>query len=200
MNTDFHIGISYQEDVPSEFIEELAGTVSAPNLLIRTESREIGVYAAIEWALPTLVIAYLSKPYFETFLQEAGKDHYQLLKKCLLRLFANLFGSKPEQRKEKRSQLFSVMAQLQDGRSLKFVFPEGISLEHYDKSLELMHSLLSQHYAKHPIDSITKMTERLSSPSNSLYMEYKAEESAWAIIDPLIEAQKAHKAQNEHNK
>jgi hypothetical protein len=48
MNSDFHIGISYQEDLPSELIEEYTNSTSASKLKIRTESREIGVYASIE--------------------------------------------------------------------------------------------------------------------------------------------------------
>lgn len=200
MNSDFHIGISFQEDFPNELIEEYTSSISAPELKIRAESREIGVYASIEWALPTLVIVYLSKPYFEAFLQEAGKDHYQLLKKGTLELFNHLYGSKPEKRDKKRSRIFSAMVQLQDGRSLKFVFPEGVSIEQYKKSLEVMHDLLLKHYVDHPNDQITEMASQLSTPTRSLYIEYKAEKENWVLIDPLVEAQKARKAQNEHNK
>lgn len=200
MSINFHIGISYQENIPDDFIEELTNSISIPELQVKVESREIGTYATIEWALPSLIIAYLSKPYFESFLKEAGKDHYQLLKKGLLFLFTRIFGKNPEKRDEKRSQLFSIMAQLDDGRSLKFVFPEGVSLEDYEKSLELMYSLLSQHYENCPSDQITEMTTRLSTLSHSLYMEYKAAEESWVIIDPLVEAKKAREAQNEHNK
>lgn len=194
MNSDFHIGISYQEDLPSELIEEYTSSISASELKIRTESREIGVYASIDWALPTLVIVYLSKPYFEAFLQEAGKDHYQLLKKGTLNLFIHLYGSNPEKRDKKRSRLFSAVVQLKDGRSLKFVFPEGVSIEQYEKSLEVMHELLLKHYVDHPNDQITKMASQLSMPSRSLYIEYKSEKENWVLIDSLVEAQ------NEHNK
>ncbi|MCK0714804.1 hypothetical protein ACFO0U_02570 [Chromohalobacter sarecensis] len=200
MNSDFHIGISYQEDLPSELIEEYISSISEPELKIRADSREIGFYASIEWALPTIVIVYLSKPYFEAFLQEAGKDHYQLLKKGTLKLFNRLYGSKPEKRDKKRSQLFSAMVQLKDDRSLKFVFPEGVGIEQYEKSLELMHELLLKHYVDYPNDQITEMASQLSAPSRSLYIEYKAEKEGWVLIDPLVEAQKARKAQNEHNK
>jgi hypothetical protein len=38
------------------------------------------MYASMEWAIPGLISAYILKPYFEAFLQEAGKDHYIILK------------------------------------------------------------------------------------------------------------------------
>ncbi|MFT7562320.1 MAG: hypothetical protein ACI93R_004255 [Flavobacteriales bacterium] len=191
MNSDTHIGISYLEDLPFEFIEEYTNTISATNLKIESESRENGIYMSIEWALPTIVIAYLTKPYFEAFLQEAGKDHYQVLKKGTLRLFSHLFGDNPEKRDKKRSQVFSVIVQLCDGRPLKFIFPEGITIQQYENSLELMYELLTKHYRDHPNDRITTMVEKLSTHSHSLYVEYIAEESSWILLDPLLEAEKA---------
>jgi len=200
MSDDWHIGISYQEDIPAEFIDEFVEAVSAPGLDIKRESREIGVYANLEWAIPTLVIAYLAKPYFEGFLSEAGKDHYQLLKKGTLALFVRLFGEKPEKRPPRKTPLFSSVAKLEDGRSIKFIFPEGTSLNEYEESLDHLYELLSEHYAHYPTDRLTSMVSALSSPSHSLYIEYLPSESTWALIDPLKEAQKAQIAQEERNK
>lgn len=200
MSTDFHIGISYQDDVPAEFINEFTQSVSAPNFEVLSEPRERGVYASIEWAIPTLVIAYLTKPYFEAFLQEAGKDHYQVLKKSTLRLFGHLFSNNPELRNQKRSLLFSAMAKTQDGRSLKFVFPEGIAMDQYERALDLLHILLSQHYESFPNDPISEMANKLTTPSHSLYIEFVPDEANWVLIDPFIEAHNARKAQAEHNK
>jgi len=200
MSNDWHIGISYQEDIPVEFIEEFIEAVSFPGLDIKHEPRERGVYANLEWAIPTLVIAYLAKPYFEGFLNEAGKDHYQLLKQGTLALFVRLFGEKPEKRPPRRTPLFSLVAKLEDGRSIKFIFPEGALLNEYEESLDCLYELLSEHYSHYPMDRLTSMVAELSSPSRSLYVEYVPRESTWVLIDPLKEAQKARIAQEERNK
>ncbi|WP_110686072.1 hypothetical protein [Salinicola aestuarinus] len=192
MIQEIHIGISYQEDIPQGFIDEFSATVSAPRLQLKIESRSRGFYASIEWALPTLVIAYLAKPYFEGFLQEAGKDHYQALKKGILQLARRLHGKHPERRDRKRSLLFSTIVSLQDGRSLKFIFPEGVSLEKYEIAVDSMYSLLSEHFQMHPSDSITEIAVKLSSPSRSLYFEFDPEQEIWTLLDPLLEAQKEH--------
>tara|TARA_R110000823_G_scaffold315288_1_gene446478 strand:+ start:2904 stop:3488 length:585 start_codon:yes stop_codon:yes gene_type:complete len=192
MSQEIHIGISYQEDIPQDFIDEFSATVSDPRLQLKIESRSRGFYASIEWALPTLVIAYLAKPYFEGFLQEAGKDHYQALKKGILQLARRLYGKHPERRERKRSLLFSTIVSLQDGRSLKFVFPEGVSLEKYEVAVDSMYSLLSEHFQMYPSDSITEIAEKLSTPSRSLYFEFDPEQEIWTLLDPLLEAQKEH--------
>ena len=199
MNTDLHIVLSYQEDIPEEIMSELINTVSVDGLGLKSEPREIGVFTAMEWAIPSLIIAYLSKPYFEAFLKEAGKDHYQLLKKGFIQLFKRIFGEKPENRRVVRSGVFSIMAQMHDGRSVKFVFPEGITFEEYEKSLDLLHELLSMHYEMYPNDQMSNLVSALKKPSHSVYMEYSNNEGSWVLIDPLLEAQKARKAQEEHN-
>lgn len=198
MNVEFHIGLSYQEDVSQEIMSELIDTVSVDGLVLRSEPREIGVYANMEWAIPSIIIAYLSKPYFEAFMKEAGKDHYQLLKKGFIQLFKRIFGEKPESRQAARSAIFSIMANMYDGRSVKFVFPEGITLEEYEKSLNLLHELLSTHYEIYPDDQMSKLVSALKKQSHSIYLEYSSNKGEWVLIDPLEEAQKARKAQEEH--
>jgi hypothetical protein len=91
MNTDFHIGFSYQEDIPKQFMSDLIDTISVDGLFLKSESHKPNIFATMEWAIPTMIIAYIAKPYFESFLKEAGKDHYQLLKKGFIQLFKNIF-------------------------------------------------------------------------------------------------------------
>jgi hypothetical protein len=199
MKTDFHIAFSYQEDIPEEIMSDLINTISVDGLVIKSEAREIGVFASMEWAIPTLIIAYLSRPYFEAFIKEAGKDHYQLLKKGIIQLLKKIFGAHPENRRSTRSELFSIIAQMHDGRSVKFIFPEGITFEEYEKSLDLLHDLISVHYIDYPNDQMSSLVRALKKPSHSVYLEYSNNEGGWILIDPLIEAQKARKDQEENN-
>jgi len=81
---DFDIGIWYQTDVPEEAINELVSELVKSGLTVQSRERPVGVYAAFEWAVSTIVVAYLAKPYFEGFLNEAGKDSYITLKSGIL--------------------------------------------------------------------------------------------------------------------
>lgn len=54
-------------------------------------------FAALEWLLPTGIVLYIAKPYFEAFLQEAAKDHYQLIKKIISeKIYKRHFGDSSE--------------------------------------------------------------------------------------------------------
>jgi len=57
--------------------------LNRPDFPVKTITTPIEAMAGMEWAIPTVVIAYLLKPFFESALQEAGKDSYQYAKKRL---------------------------------------------------------------------------------------------------------------------
>ncbi|HLG45728.1 MAG TPA: hypothetical protein VKY24_05745 [Reyranella sp.] len=75
------LAVLHSEDIPDEYIEEFSVSVSANGLDFATERTSLrGPFAGIEWLLPTAVIVYITKAYFDGFLKEMGKDHYLLLK------------------------------------------------------------------------------------------------------------------------
>lgn len=189
MNTEFHMGLVYQEDVPAEIINEFASSITEKDFKLDVQSREIGVYAAMEWAIPTLIAAYLTKPYFESFLQEAGRDHYQLLKTGILKLFSRLFKQSGADGRD-RSPQFSLVVQLNDGSSLKFIFSERLSPAGYEIAISKVYLLVSEHYQDAPRDRITAMVAQLSHPSRSLYIEFQEDSADWIMIDPVLEARK----------
>ena len=88
------IGIEYRDDIDPLIISEFKNVINVQNVKYDERSRPSdSMYAAHEWAIPTAVVVYLIKPYFETLLKEAAKDHYPILKKAI----ANLaFRSKNE--------------------------------------------------------------------------------------------------------
>jgi len=70
--------ISAPKSYPNTLIENLITLPKAHFSVKRTE--EQSPYAAIEWAIPTVIITYLTKPFFEAFLSEGGKELYKLVK------------------------------------------------------------------------------------------------------------------------
>jgi hypothetical protein len=52
------------------------------NIFIR-KNAEGPISNAFEWIIPSAFGVYILKPYFDSFLTEAGKDHYELLKKFI---------------------------------------------------------------------------------------------------------------------
>jgi hypothetical protein len=85
------IGISYVESIPRELIDPFLNEVSDDRIEIIEEPRpETQFFASIEWFIPTAVFLYVSKGYFDGFLQAAGTDHYERLKKAIPDWFTRL--------------------------------------------------------------------------------------------------------------
>ncbi len=84
MNNTPHIVFDIPEYFPSEFDSLLLrGGINHNALDIRINRSEPVAWAAAEWIIPGIIAIYILKPYFESFLAEAGKDHYKLLRNKL---------------------------------------------------------------------------------------------------------------------
>lgn len=77
------IGISSDENISESIFTNFINTISKEELTFKIEPRETGrIYASIEQLIPTAIILYIGKSYFDSFLKEMGKEHYHLLKKA----------------------------------------------------------------------------------------------------------------------
>jgi len=71
------IVISAPKEYPLYLIEDVIN-LSNERLKVKRIDTEHGIMNGIEWALPTIVVVYLAKPFFEAFLKEAGKDLFPI--------------------------------------------------------------------------------------------------------------------------
>ena len=194
MNEIVHIGFSYQEGLPEQIARDFVDDVTGNGLNVRSKARPAGIYANIEWAIPTFIVVYVLRPYFEAFLSEAGKDHYAALKRAFLRLLAKIYGKTPEERRKGRSLVFSIQSATRDGRSIKFVFPEGVSHETYEQIVGDLFDLLTEHYAEGGTDRLSEMVSISSGMGGALYVEYSVNEGEWVLLDPKEEFANRRKA------
>jgi hypothetical protein len=87
------IGLSYTTRISPDIFTEFERLVAAEGLGLHVEQREEdGPFAAFEWLVPTVVVLFIAKAYFDGFLKEMGKDHYALLKAGLKSLYSRLVG------------------------------------------------------------------------------------------------------------
>ncbi len=78
------IALIYNEHLSDELFEDFEKSLSHEGLYIKVESKpDEGAFACAEWFIPTAIVAYIGKSYFEGILKEIGKEHYVLLKKKL---------------------------------------------------------------------------------------------------------------------
>lgn len=138
----------------------LAASASRGNRPPRTHWNAGGA----EWLLPTAVFVFLFKPYFDGFLKEAGKDHYQALKGAISRFWPRLFGkerlvtttvlaSAPGKlgTGPRYSHTFSLMAEGTSRQRFRLLLPDDASVDDFEASVDaFIQFMQTQHSAVEP--------------------------------------------------
>lgn len=176
--------------LPKEFSDDLIKAVKKTDLKIRKDEIDYGVMAGIEWAISTLVIAYLAKPFFEAFLQEAGKDTYGVvkdeIKKFILRTkkiktttITSDLSPKKLSAKYDQSRSVSVKARVHSQIMVTVLFDENAADDDADAMLDGMFEMLYFLYGKANESSDT------SSPGakkNEIYLVADHINKKWEIL------------------
>lgn len=90
---DSHIWLNRRDDVPEELVEEFRESINRAPLNFAYDTRPSPeFYNGLEWLMPTAVVLFFFKAYFDGFLQEAGKDHYKILRSATVRLAKKFLG------------------------------------------------------------------------------------------------------------
>ncbi len=162
--------LSIEDPLPAEWASEFLGSISRPQLRSATDRpKPTGPQAGPEWLLPTAVFLFLFKSYFDGFLKEAGKDHYQALKPALSRFWARLFGkdrvfstkvfvSTPAKLAPgpRYSLSFSLAAEGASRRRFKLLLPEDVSAEDFDASVEAFLAFIQAQHSGKDLDLPTR--------------------------------------------
>jgi hypothetical protein len=145
-----NIFIIYETDREKKILNDFVTTVNKNGISITMEEMPSQPKMGVEWLMATAVVIYLAKPYFNSFLSEMGKDHYQLLKKGLLDLKDCFFGdnvakrvlitssSSPNKLKDKSGKYsldFSIMAEANNGNRFKLLIPKEITNQEYTNTI-----------------------------------------------------------------
>lgn len=150
------IAVMYDENLSSEMFDDFRNGVSNEGLNLVVESKpESEPFMCAEWFIPTAIVAYIGKSYFDGFLKEMGKDHFSSLKKMLSGLAVKsmskpriepvLIGTEGKLSKNNPYSLaFSVYAEANDGNRFKLLVPKPSDTEDYTeiiyKFLEFLES------------------------------------------------------------
>lgn len=192
-----HIAVLHVDTVPAETFAGFMQVVNADGLGLHVESRESGgVFAALEWLIPTAVFIYISKSYFDSFLKEMGKDHYVLLKKGLSSLYSKVLGSQaPEvsiistagkvNADRPYSLFYSIVAEWEGGRQIKLLLARNSSKEEYEASVSAFLSFV-EHIHANTLDSATLGTLKSARVvGRTLLVAYNPKTGDVGLVDPL---------------
>lgn len=207
MKKDFHIALAYQEpiinpDVIAGFEEE----IQAPGLKVFVEPVPMmGVRAALEWFLPTAIVAYIAKPYFESFLSEMGKDHYEVIKKALKKLHARIqarFGERlrivsskgklgPDT--HKFSPVFSIEAESPFDYRVKLLIQTKIQPESFDLAIDAFLRLLAECYSKEILGEQNKLLLSNNPIGSVLLVCFNSDTGELEYVNPIPENKRPSK-------
>lgn len=192
-----HVAISYTNSVPQDVFTGFIQIVSTDNLDLRVESREQGgPFAAIEWLIPTAVIVYISKSYFDSFLKEMGKDHYSLLKTGLRTLHGKLVGpSVPKVdlissagkvlSEQQYSLRYSILADASGGVRFKLLIQPNVSLEEYDEILASFLTFLEAYHSGTLDPRSLEIIEGTRVVGRMLLLMFNFDSRAIEPVDPI---------------
>lgn len=150
------VHVSYLDVVPRDVPDEFASTLRAGGVTVSTEARATGPEASIEWLVPTALTVLVANRYLGTFLEEAAKDHYEVLKRGLGRLVRKTTGSKRdvklttvgagEKVLDANPMILSFYVELRAGRKAKYCFEHSLAEEDVDAAVAALLSSLTQHH------------------------------------------------------
>ncbi len=182
-----HISIEIPEQFPKEYDELILSELEHDKLNLDFKRSGPKMYAALEWVIPGLIATYILKPYFEAFLKEAGKDHYQILKKKMNNLLStakqmnvrNVAADTSTEKLDKtntQSGAISIFLETKSGHLIKLLYDNNLDLETWQKSTNQILDLMELHYDNGHDDPISQYLMQIS--------KAKSGRELFAIIDP----------------
>lgn len=190
-----HIGLLIDESFPDIILERFQTELYHPSLNVAIKKARLGgPYNSLEWAIPTAIGVYILKPFFESFLKEAGKDFYDVFKKWVKKTSNDTRSIKVHtisstQSKDKlqsnnsQSKVFSIQIISNDqSHNVKFLFDEDLPQEVWDKAIDNLFLLLEKHYSLNSTDEIS-VTIKRDNLHRSVWAIIKSDTGEWELLD-----------------
>lgn len=191
------IAISYTQKIPAATFAEFERLLVSGGTDVQSEERDSdGPYAGIEWLIPTAVIVFLGKAYFDGFLKEMGKDHYALLKQGLKSLYTRLVG--PEAPKltilsttgkvsstQKYSLLFSLLAEAEEGLRFKLLIQSDASEAEYEATVNAFIAFLDAFHRGQLSAEVINELSNTKISGKTILLAYKPEIGRASPVDYL---------------
>lgn len=191
-----HIAIEFPDYFPEDFGDLLITGIENELLDIRVLRKEPTFWAASEWIIPGLISVYVLKPYFESFLKEAGKNHYTLLntkineilsksKKMKVNTITSAGTTQKLNSSNTQSKAISVFIQTKPGIIIKLLYDNNLDLETWQKLTNDFLRLVESHYDQEE-NPLTDYLNKLDKDGNrTIYAVIDPEIKSWTLINNL---------------
>lgn len=186
------VHLSITKDFPAELFEDVIPELNKPGIITIPSLRENFVFAAAtEWVLPTAVIVgFVLKSYADGFLNEMGKEHYQVFKAGIKKIIRKIYGlenkiisTKPIDPKNDQSNIFSIETATKTGKPVKFLFNKDVPLADWEAYVESAVDLMEQHYKNDENELDRQIAEMEQPVSNPIFIKYNKKSLRWEVVD-----------------
>lgn len=196
-----HFGLIFRDDFDDQPIREFVEGIRTPKLNVDVKSiPPMGPMVGIEWLMPTAVMLYIAKSYFDTFLKEAGKDHYALVKRGLSALWLaylspkkqvtiQLVGSRGKLDRDQRySHVFSIYTPTLDGVDrIKFLFDETCEDDAFDAYVHAILTALDEYFANTSSSVLYRAIKESGGRTPPFVVRFNSETRELEVFDPLAQ-------------
>ena len=189
-----HLFIDHNDFMPDEMIDEFQSIINYKNLVVSVNKRKTTLYASAEWFIPTAIVLYISKPYFESFLREMGKDHYQLLKKGIKHLWSKarsipvkyvVSGKKKVSQSNPYSLHFTIQTTGENSIFFKFMFEKNLNDDAFEETLQqIMKFLINFHDENLNSETIEALSKNTPLFGRVVLLTYDVKQKQFIILDP----------------
>jgi hypothetical protein len=144
------ISLILRDSLPAEFEAGLLKDLKDRELQVRVLRIPGGPFAGVELYLPAAAMLFIATGYFSGFLNKAGEDHYELLKRAAKKLWqrAARLRITPIGSGEKKlsnspfSLAYAIMGEVGDGLRFKFVVRMELGEAEADEAIRAFLDLL----------------------------------------------------------
>jgi hypothetical protein len=190
-----HLAIVQIDTVPEEFLRDFTTIVRTGGLSLLVQSRPSLPYAGIEWFMPTALFVYIAKSYFESFLKEMGKDHYEVLKNGLRGLHKRVAGPDALEvtfvssadkvpREQPYSLFFSVVVEGPEGNRFKLLIPRPITEAEFGTAILAFLEFAEQLHSRKLEKGTATAIMDISKIGGTVLMAFDTSEKRLKLIDP----------------
>lgn len=204
IENDLHIALVYQEPIiSSEVVSGFEEDIKVPKLNVKVEPVPMmGARAGVEWFLPTAIVAYIAKPYFESFLSEMGRDHYVIAKNALKNLQSRIMAKFSDRLKvystigkihpeaNKFSPVFSIEAQSVEGLRFKLLIQTDINPNHFEEAVEAFLPFVAGNQRFEEIVSQASQLPGYKNMRSVILVCYSEESGKLELINPFPDRNK----------
>lgn len=171
----------YPDNFPNEIIQKEKDAVATNNLNLKIQKVEKDIFMAFEWVVPTVFGIYILKPYFDSFLKEAGKDHYLLLKNGMKRMiekgklikghFVTASQSSDKlSNSYSQSIVVSIELQTKANKHLKLLFDNSLDMADWEDAIDQLLDMVVENYESYPNDTLSKrLAEAIDDSRGTIY-------------------------------